>query len=254
MVAFDPRTAIPGQWSLTPEDTLGLIFWTKDPTNIRKDLKLLQPRPMQVHVTITGWEEAEPGVPSWVKVAGETAMLADLIGRDRIEWRFSPIPLIADRSVSRQLDAGSRLTGTGLLDRFERIGRALSGYVSRVYLSFLQPNDRIPETRGAEEQVALLREMAVIAAGFGIQLRLCTDDKILQGLTDLPSNLAPGICLEASLWGVPKAPREGCGCIRAVDPFTLNESCRLRCIYCYVGDVSLSVQKRDTTRHLQVLQ
>ena len=35
MVAFDPRKAsAPGVWSLQPEDTLGLVFWTKNPMNL----------------------------------------------------------------------------------------------------------------------------------------------------------------------------------------------------------------------------
>ena len=258
MMAFDPLTAIPGEWSLRPNDTLGLIFWTKDPTNIRKDLKLLLPRSLQVHVTITGWEEAEPGVPSWVNVAGETAMLADHIGKERIEWRFSPVPLIQERRVPRQLAQGSSLTGTGLLDRFERIGRTLSGYVRTVYLSFLQPNDLIPETRDVGERVALMREMAAIAAGFGMQVRLCAEDRALQGAGDLPWNLAPGICSDASLWAsnepVGGFPKEGCGCVRAVDPFTINESCTMGCRYCYAGDVSLAEKKRNTTRKLPVVR
>lgn len=257
MVAVDPRNAVPYRWSLRPEDTLGLVFWTKNPTNLVRDYALIEPYRTRVHVTITGWEEVEPGVPNYLIVAGKTAMLADRIGRDRIEWRFSPVPLLSDLRVPRRPDAGTSLAGMGLLDRFERIGRALSGYVGRVYLSFLQPNDRMPETRTAEERLGIMRSMAEIAAGYGMQVHLCNEDRTLLGASGLPSNLSPSVCAppeDFALPGAEKPASEGCGCVLMVDPFTVNESCTMGCQYCYAADQQYAPKKMNTTRTLPVVR
>src|SRR5580698_706440 len=63
MVAFDQRTGVPSTWSLRVKDTLGLVFWTKDPTNLVEDRACLEGFRVQVHVTITGWHEVEKGAP-----------------------------------------------------------------------------------------------------------------------------------------------------------------------------------------------
>src|ERR1700679_778761 len=96
MVAFDPRDAIPYEWSLAPEDTLGMVFWTKDPKNIVRSKELLAPYKMKVHVTITGWHEVEHGVPDMYDVAMNANLLAQQIGHENVSWRFSPVPLVPD--------------------------------------------------------------------------------------------------------------------------------------------------------------
>ena len=63
MIGFDPRTAMPSEWSLSPEDVLGLIFWTRDPRNLVQDASRLQPYRLVAHVTVTDWHEVEEGVP-----------------------------------------------------------------------------------------------------------------------------------------------------------------------------------------------
>src|SRR5581483_1696335 len=145
MEGFDPRTAVPAYWSLKPEDTLGLIFWTKNPENLIAHADMLRPYNLRVHVTITGWTEEEPGVPRWVDTAHMARRLGVLFGWDRITWRFSPVPIGLDRH--------------DLLDRFDKIAWLVSPFLSdpgggikNVFLSFLQPNDRIEEDRDMRER------------------------------------------------------------------------------------------------------
>jgi len=251
MEGFDPRTAIPAYWSLKPEDTLGLIFWTKNPENLIEYADLLRPYNLRVHVTITGWKEEEPGVPRWVDTATMARRLGVLFGWDRITWRFSPVPIGLDRH--------------DLLTRFDHIAWFMSpfqsvpgGGIKNVFLSFLQPNDRIGEDRGLAERVSLMREMATIAARWGMNVRLCNEDRTLLGVDGLPANLSPGVCAppeDFSLPGIAKPPSEGCGCTLAVEAFTINESCAYGCRYCYAADETLSGRKRNTTKgHLPVVR
>ncbi len=248
MEGFDPRTAVPAYWSLKPEDTLGLIFWTKNPAPLVLASSLLAPYQLRVHVTITGWHEEEPGVPPLEQTLRMTRTLARIIGGERITWRFSPVPLGL---------------GEGLYDRFERIAGDLSEFgwthIETVFLSFLQPNDRMPETRSTEERIQIMRKLAVIAGKHGMKVRLCNEDRSLLGVEGLPPNLASGVCAppeDFKLPGTAKPPSEGCGCTLAVEAFGINESCSYGCRYCYAADETLAGKKRNTTKkiHLPVVR
>ena len=241
MVAFDPRTAIPSRWSLRPEDTLSLVFWTKDPSNILEAHELLEPYRVKVHVTITGWHEAEKGAPTLEDVCHNYRRSAFHFKPENVTWRFSPVPLVPD-----------------VIARFEKIAGLLEGYTDLVYLSFLQPNDRVPEARSAEERVAIMKQLARVAQTAGMRVRLCNEDRTLLGVQGLPTNLQAGVCAPPEDFALPKTnvvvPSEGCGCALMVEPFTINESCSMGCQYCYAADVSLADHKRNTTKSLPVIR
>lgn len=240
MVGFDPRTAVPCKWSLKPEDTLGLIFWTKDPTNLVANADRLNAYPLVIHMTLTGWEEVERGAPSLVE---GMALLEDVVtafGPERVVWRFSPVPIVDD-----------------VVERFDLIaGHAAHLGLQEVYLAFLQENDLMPEQRPRRVRVEVLKQLA--AHAHGLQVKLCNEDRTLSlaegplvGIKPrLPKNLGNGICEPGTRF--PGAhlmvPTEGCGCALTIDPFTFNESCSMGCAYCYAADKSLSPHKRNTTK------
>ena len=250
MIGFDPRTAVPSRWSLKPEDTLGLVFWTKDPRKLVQgyDADLAgRGYDVKAHVTITGWPEVEHGVLNSRDACIWAEELAARIGPLNVSWRFSPVPL---GFPDRQYDILSR----GLLDRFEGIAMGLGGTTTQCYVSFLQPNDFMTETRPAKERTRLLRAFADLAAPHGIEVILCQDDHTLDGCKPHP-NLRAGVCVPAEGFGGKTAEAEDCGCVPMIDPFTINEKCSLGCSYCYAADTSLNPCKRNTTAciHLPVL-
>lgn len=233
--AFDPRTGTPSWWSLKPEDTHSLVFWTKNPTNLLKHWKKLRPYHLVVNVTITGWSEVEHGVPPTEEVLQVYKSLAHRIGRSHLVWRFSPVPVVRD-----------------VIDRFEQIASALKGYTKVVYLSFLQTNDRIPETRGRPTRVGVLEYLDVVASSKGIQIQLCRDDRPLWASPRLDA--MRGVCVPpVSLHGGPRPESETCGCSVMVDPFSFSEHCTMGCEYCYVSDRNLGGGKKNTTRSLPVV-
>lgn len=240
MMAFDPRTAIPGVWSLDPTDTLGLVFWTKDPTNLIYDAPWLREYRYKVHITATGWHEVEKGAPNAKRSAYLLQKAAEHLGPQNVVWRFSPVPMTPD-----------------VVERFSHIMRdAAYVGVRNVYVSFLQTNDLMGESRTEEERFDILKGLADVAAQTGeAQIRLCNEDRLLAGRHGLASNLSAGVCAPPADFGVAgreAAPSEGCGCALMVDPFTINESCTMGCSYCYAADKSLSDKKRNTT--LKVLR
>ncbi len=215
MIGFDPRDATPDFWSLKPEDTFGLNFWTKDPTNLLKDRDLLRPYKVKVHLTITGWEEVEKGAPSLRDACNLLTRTTIAYGAENVAWRFSPVPFVDD-----------------VVDRFGRIcAKACRAGIREVYLAFLQENDLMPERRTPAEREAILRRLGDRAAVFGIRVLLCNDDQGLLRGGVLHHNVAHGVCAGPADWdGLP--PSEGCGCAIMIDPFTVNESCTFGCQYC----------------------
>jgi len=240
MQAFDPRTAIPALWLLHPEDTLGLIFWTKDPTNLIFEAKRLSRYKVKIHVTLTGWEEVEKGAPSLQEGAAKLSMAASVFGSENVTWRFSPVPMVQD-----------------VVGRFESIA-ALASHagLKSVYLSFLQENDLMPETRDEQKRLNILAQVAEVGQSRGLQVFLCNEDRLLAKYPGFHPNLFSGVCAppeDFSMPGLAKPPSEGCGCVLMVDPFTINESCNMGCKYCYAADKTLSEKKRNTTRSLPIL-
>ena len=235
MIAFDPRTAVPCEWSLKPEDTLGLVFWTKDPTNLVFDAPWLKNYRFKAHITVTGWWEAEKGVGSINDQVTRLHTAVTTLGPENVTWRFSPVPMVED-----------------VVQRFDRI-LAMAAYtgLDRVYLSFLQANDLMPETRTPDERLNILVQLAEVALKKNVKVILCNEDRMLADYPDTHPNLVSGICAPPEDFALPGkacSPSEGCGCVLMADPFTANESCSLNCRYCYAADKSLSSKKHNTTQ------
>jgi len=231
MLGVDPRTSVPGLWSLKPEDVLGLVFWTKNPTNLIEDAALLSGFPLVVHVTLTGWTEVEHGAPNIKWGLRRLQELVQVFGPEKVVWRFSPVPAVPD-----------------VVARFRTIAKEVEGIgLSQVYVAFLQTNDLMPETRSLEVQQGLLCQMADSTS---LRVLVCNENRVLEGRKQMLPNLHYGVCEDGGRFtgNTLELPTEGCGCALAVDPFTINESCSMGCVYCYAADRSLAGERRDTTR------
>jgi hypothetical protein len=221
MVGFDPRAQmVPAAWSLAVEDTLGLVFWTKDPLNLIRDVKLLTPYPLVIHLTLTGWEEVEIGAPNLALGLELMRQTVDTFGVSNLVWRFSPIPMVPD-----------------VVGRFEAIAKVAESLgLRQVYVSFLQPNDSLPESRSLEAREALLEQLGAVS---GIKVLVCKEGS---GYALAP-NLEYGVCESGTRFGATPRCTEHCGCALAVDPFTITESCTMGCLYCYSADKTLAPSK-----------
>ena len=227
MLGVDPRTAMPGFWSLRPEDVLGLVFWTKNPTNLIENASLLNPFPLVVHVTLTGWTEVEHGAPGIKWGLRRMAETVEAFGSDRVVWRFSPVPAVRDA-----------------VDRFTRIADEVRKLgIEQVYVAFLQENDLMPERRTIQQRRDLLYRMADV----GVKVLVCNEDRVLDDSKPSLSNLRYGVCEDGSRFAS-NLVSEDCGCALSVDPFTINETCSMGCKFCYAADRSLSDERRDTTK------
>lgn len=233
-LGIDPRTALPAKWSLKPEDSLGLVFWTREPSNLIRSAGRLKGHQLVIHMTMTGWHEVEKGAPNLARSLFLLELAVDKFGPESLVWRFSPIPLVED-----------------VVERFSRLAAGAEKLgLKEVFVAFLQDNDYMTEPRTLEARQGLLRQLA---SSTKLQVRLCNEDRTLAGATG-PDNLGFGICEGGQRFQLSQSlPTEGCGCALAVDPFTINESCIFGCSYCYAADEALAPRKRNTTkRHLPV--
>lgn len=234
MIAFDPRDAIPYEWSLKPEDTLGMVFWTKyvDPL---LDAPWLKDYRFHIHITVTGWHEVEHKAPDLKRAKLGLYVAARELGPENVTWRFSPVPLVPD-----------------VVGRFDEIAEMASeAGLRRVFLSFLQENDNIPESRSREDRIETLLRINDRAEKRGIRVLLCNEDNLFAKLSELPANLGSGVCAppeDFALPGFNRPPSEGCGCVLMADPFTINETCVYGCEFCYAADKNLAPKKRNTTK------
>lgn len=229
MIAFD-SSGVPSIWSLSPASTLALVFWTKNPSNLIASQLRLEPYKVLVHLTATGWREVEQGVPT-IDEAGRLLIEA-VKAFGLVRWRFSPIPLLPAQMVVERFKY--------LLEYAHRAER------KDVFVSFLQPNDTLPETRGVAERFELLNRLAEAAKPAGIEVVLCKDDRSFDDWQGARFEISP--CAPASDFMRGAVTLESCACVAMVDPFTVNEACSYRCQYCYAGDKTLAPRKRNSVR------
>jgi len=106
-----------------------IVFWTKNPKPILPYLHELDERGIHYYFQVTSNdytdEGFEPNVPSVEQRVETFKRLSDMIGHDRVIWRFDP--LIITPSI----------TPRHLLGRIWRIGNMLKGYTDKLVFSFV---------------------------------------------------------------------------------------------------------------------
>lgn len=106
-----------------------VVFWTKNPRPILPYLPELDRRGIHYYfqVTLNDYtaEGFEPNVPSVEQRVATFKQLSDMIGHERVIWRFDP--LIVTPSI----------TPRTLLARIWRIGNMLKGYTDKLVFSFV---------------------------------------------------------------------------------------------------------------------
>jgi len=225
--------------SLVPRDVDAVVFWTKNPAPLVRHLPELTERGYRYYFqyTLTGYgRDLEPRVPDLLHGVRTFHALADLVGPQRVIWRYDPI-LVGpstglDYHVGRFREVASRLRGTttrvviSIVDLYKKAVRNLAN-VHRL--------EHHPEVLPAFGRT--ISALATIAAENGMEIRSCAEDIDLR-----PFGVPPGKCIDNSLllalFGVPltvpKDPsqREVCGCVKSRD-IGFYDTCAHGCRYCY---------------------
>ena len=111
------------------KNTKVIVFWTKNPEQIMPYLPELDKRGIHYYfqVTLNDYinEGFEPNVPSVAKRVETFKRLSDMIGKERVIWRFDPLIITP------------QLTPRMLLTRIWHIGNQLKGYTEKLVFSFV---------------------------------------------------------------------------------------------------------------------
>lgn len=249
----DFRTAygVKGRASLAPDQVLGYVFWTRDARPFESQVRSLRSEGGRVsfQFTIAGngrdLEPHSPAVSSGVESFLRTSAL--LPEPACIEWRYDPI-VMADRTpashhtrtfsgIARALRGATRVVNVSIVEPCAKALRRISDRSVRYH-----PPDsdrqrsvlrRYPDLRVADEANSLLQDLADIARGEGIELRVCCNPEYGQVRSRCigPDLFAPyGIALEE--WLRPAPSRSACLCLRSVD-IGMDNTCIAGCKYCY---------------------
>ena len=187
-----------------------VVFWTKNPRPILPYLHELDERGIHYYfqVTLNDYvnEGFEPNVPPVEQRIETFRRLSEMIGHERVIWRFDPLIITP------------ALTPRTLLSRIWKIGNRLKGYTDKLVFSFVDvkayrkvQNNLIKETacftkedvESAEMDAAQRQEIveglvklreAWTTNGWNIELATCAEDMDLEA-----HGIAHNCCIDGEL-------------------------------------------------------
>ena len=106
-----------------------VVFWTKNPKPMIPFLSELDKRGIHYYfqVTLNDYEKEnfEPNVPALQERISTFKQLSNLIGKEKVIWRFDPLILTPN------------ITSDVLIDRIKNIGEQIKGYTDKLVFSFV---------------------------------------------------------------------------------------------------------------------
>ena len=205
---------------LNPDVVDGIVFWTKNPIPMLEKLDMLRDYMYYFQFTLNSYaQDVETHIPSKQShVIPAFKKLSDLIGPNRVIWRYDPILL------------NDTYTPEYHIRYFERIAKELSSYTKKCTISFIDfYRNTTRNVSGLslhdfpqEIQRNLAKELAAIAHSYGLMIDTCAegielqeygieharciDDRLLSKLLGCPLEV-----------GKDKSQRLECGCIESLD-------------------------------------
>jgi hypothetical protein len=245
-----------GQVSLVPRDVLGYLFWTRDPSPLRRELRALRQAqiPYAFQFTITAYgPDLERRRPPLDYAIGQFLQVSrTLPSPESIQWRYDPIVISARypasfhtqafARIADRLAGATRVVNTSLVEPYRAAVRRLAD--PSVLYRAVDPKRHAAVFKSTPELAvagdhgrSLAAELSLIAHRCGMELRACANPDL--GLP--PSQccgtelfLAYGSDVVRGISAQGRAPsRSGCRCLRSID-IGMNETCRGGCQYCYV--------------------
>ena len=250
------------------ENVRVIVFWTKNAGPIIPYLEELNKRRIHYYFTFTmndyEVEGLEPNLPPLLERVETFKRLSQLIGKDRVIWRFDPLILSEAISVDT------------LLKKIERVGNLLHDYTSKLVFSFVDISEYRAvganlRRKGSDYREFDKKEKAMIAKGiqalneewrlelasccedvdlssFGVHHNRCIDDELMVRLFKDDGKLMEFLgterrSIQTTLYYPPKdtenplkdkGQRKACGCIVSKDIGEYN-TCGHLCTYCYAN-------------------
>lgn len=231
--------------SLSPDVVDCIVFWTKNPLPMLKRLDQIKNYSYYFQFTLNSYgKDIEPNVPSKNDIIIPTFQkLSEIIGPDRIIWRYDPILISDNYSLEYHIKY------------FEEIAKRLKGYTRKCTISFIDlyrnATNNVKKLGLHSLNTTNMHEIASylskIAFSYNMEMETCSE--IIE-LDDL--NIAHARCIDDRLIekisgcklnvDKDKTQRSECGCVASIDIGAYN-TCRNGCKYCYATYSQKSVEK-----------
>ncbi|MFQ8706533.1 MAG: DUF1848 domain-containing protein [Thomasclavelia sp.] len=207
-----------------------IAFCTKNPSKIIPYLKTIDKLGYKYYfmVTITPYDhDIEPGLPPKLNIMKSFINLSNLIGKERVIWRYDPILL------NKRYDLEFHLK------MFEKMCQLLFKYTNIVIISYLDIYKNIIgkfSELNDEDINYLSKHLGLIATKYNLQIQTCSEKYNLEKY-----GIVKGSCIDKqyvekllgySLEINNNQNRSNCSCIASID-IGAYSSCNHGCTYCY---------------------
>ena len=221
--------------SLKPEDVDCLLFCSKNYQPILKHIGGIDEKyNILCNYTITAYDkDIEPKVPSINQSIKTLKRLSDIVGVNKILWRYDPILLSEKYTVEKHLET------------FEYMAEKISPFVYRCIFSFVDMYKKVEENMPEiipftdEDKVKLLKGIGEISKKYNLYTQTCATNESYERYGIHAAGCTTREILEQAHNVVYKnvkgtGIRENCQCIPSRDIGAYN-SCLSECKYCYAN-------------------
>jgi hypothetical protein len=228
-----------------------IVFWTKNPKPLLDKLQLIKEYAYYFQFTLNPYDkDIEVGLPCKNEIIETFKRLSDIIGPQRIIWRYDPVLINQKYTISYHID------------KFYEFAGKLKGYTEKVTFSFIDFYKKITEniksigiseitndkknliadnfSRIAKEKNILIDTCAedIDLSKYNIEHARCIDDRLITKI------IGCNFIAEKD-----KNQRFECGCVGSIDIGEYN-SCSNGCVYCY-ANYSKSIVANNFKKHNQ---
>ena len=240
---YNPR------YSLSPEVVDLIAFCTKNPAPMLSHMDALKSFGQYWFVTITPYgKDIELNVPDKEIVMDDFIRLSDIVGVDRVGWRYDPIFVDEKHTVEWHIH------------EFERMAQKLSGHTRTCVISFIDIYKKVernfPQARAVsrKDRLTIGKAFIRIAEKYGMTIRPCAEGNELAEYGADCSGCMTVKTFETALGeslDVPKRKtnqRNGeCACLLGTD-IGAYDTCGHLCRYCY-ANTDAALVKRNMRCH-----
>jgi Domain of unknown function (DUF1848). len=238
--------------NLAPELVDCIVFWSKNPKPMIDKLQLIKDYNYYFQFTLNPYEsDVEVGLPSKIEIIETFKKLSDIIGPQKVIWRYDPVLI------------NNKYNTTYHIDEFERIAGILKGYTEKVTFSFIDFYKRITENIklleiteiSTEEKNIIAKNFSEIAINNNLSIDTCAEDIDFSryGITHarcIDDRLISKIIGYNLQVEKDKNQRLECGCVKSIDIGEYN-SCSNGCVYCY-ANYSINTVEKNYKKHTQL--
>ena len=234
-------------YKLDPELIDCIIFCTKNPRPMLKNLEKIDKFNQYWHITITPYErEIEPNVPPVDDVLESFKYLSDKLGKENVTLRYDPIFINEKYTLEKHIES------------FDYIANSLSDYTTEAIISFIDLYEKtkhnFPQAIEVdkEERLKIGKEFAKIGKENNILIKTCVEGNELDKFGIDSSGCMTKEVIERAInknLDMPKQKARNGQCYGLLNnDIGEYNTCNHGCLYCYANS-NKKLVKRNLKLH-----